>query len=75
MFVLLFRICLYYKTFTSLDTEAYSQLSETSKMKIFGVIKAINYFWKKFHNRYLSGFWTYLSTLKYAPLRTLNKTD
>ena len=35
-FFFLFRICLCYKTFTSLiDTEAYSELSKTSKMEIF----------------------------------------
>ena len=35
IFVLLFRICLYYKIFTFLiDTDAYSELSKTSKMEI-----------------------------------------
>ena len=65
-FFLLFRICLYYQTFTSLiDTEAYSELRKTSKMEI----KLLTIFGKSSILDVCLGSEHTSPTLRYAHLR------
>ena len=51
-------------TASNLNPETYSEPSQTSKMEYFCEnhyrLKALNYFSKKLHLRFLTGFWTCL---------------